>query len=80
MLAHPPFGIAVEVKLLGGATGSAFFFQCSLRRGQSRSQYPEGRAGDVVEPHAMAELYRLRISAMFAADSDLELGTGLAAF
>src|SRR4051795_309177 len=46
---------------------------------QPGDRHPEGRAGDVVEPGGVEEVHRLRVTAVLAADADLELGAGLAA-
>src|SRR5260370_7961356 len=56
-----------------------FFFNYYLSCGQARNRDAEGRSTDVVHPYLMAELHAVGIAAVFAADADLELLTGLAA-
>ena len=53
--------------------------QRRLRRSEARDRDAVGRAGDVIEPQAVAEGDGVRIAAMLAADTELERGTGLAA-
>jgi len=49
-----------------------------LRRGQARDRHAEGRAADVVHAGEVAELDRVRLAAVLAADADLEVGLGRA--
>ena len=43
-----------------------------LGRGQPRDWHAEGRAGNVIQPRVVTELDRSRVSAMFAANAELE--------
>src|SRR3954471_20073367 len=47
-----------------------------LRRRESSDGYPEWGAGDVIHPQPIAEAYGGGISAVFAADAELEIGPG----
>src|SRR5262249_34680968 len=49
-----------------------------LRRSQARREHTERRAGDVRQPDLVAVHHRLRIAAVLAADSQLDVGPGLA--
>src|SRR3954471_9725805 len=49
-----------------------------LRRGQPCDRHAERRARDIVERELMTEGHRGGIAAVLAANSDLELGAGLA--
>src|SRR6185369_10880914 len=46
--------------------------QRRMRCGQAGDRDSEGRAGDVVEAHVVAELDAVRVAAVLAADPDLE--------
>ena len=48
-----------------------------LRRRQAGDGHAEGRAGDVVQTGPVAEVDGGRIAAVFAADAQLDVGTGL---
>src|ERR1700733_7986415 len=50
-----------------------------LRGGEACDRHAVRRAGDVIETDLVTERHRGRIAAMFAADADLQVGTGLAA-
>src|SRR4029453_15500162 len=50
-----------------------------LGRGEPRDRHHVGRAGDVGHPDAVAELHRRGLTAVLAADADLQIGHGVAA-
>ena len=51
----------------------AALFDGGLRRGEPRDRHAERRAAHVVQPGAVAELDRLGVAAVLAADADLEV-------
>src|ERR1041385_5218576 len=53
--------------------------QLGLRRGEARDRHAIGRARYIVEPDFAAELNRGRVAALLAADTELDVGAGLAA-
>ena len=53
--------------------------QRRLRGGEAGDRHAVGRAGDVVEAELVAELDRVRIAAVFAADAELDVRAGAAA-
>src|SRR5687768_17471457 len=69
------FDLADDAAVLGGAR----LGQRGLRGGEARDGHAIGRAAHVVEPQLMAELYRIRIAAVLAANAELDVGTGLPA-
>src|ERR1035438_8262955 len=65
--------------LAGGVGGAGLLLlERRLRGRQPGRQQTEWRAGDVVEADPVAEIGRLGIAAMLAADAHLESGPGLA--
>ena len=50
----------------------------SLRGGEAGNRNPEGATTDITEPEVVAEFDARRFSAVLAADSDLDVGPGLA--
>mgnify|MGYP007108684602 CR=1 FL=1 len=56
-----------------------FVFNNGLRRSQARNGYAERRAGYIVEAGSVAEFYRGGIAAVLAANTELNVGLGLAA-
>src|SRR5439155_17800134 len=46
---------------------------------QPAHRYPERRAGHVVQPGVVEEVHRVRVAAVLAADTDLQLRPGRAA-
>src|SRR5438876_10354285 len=66
---HPP----VPFILRPAAAGPLIRSQRRLRRCETRDRHPIRRAGDVIQPDAMAEAYRGGLSAMLAADAELQV-------
>src|SRR5688500_19011352 len=54
------------------AVGAVRLLERRLRGGQAGDRHAVRRAGDVVEPDAVAELHRSRLTTMLAADADLQ--------
>src|ERR1039458_8460298 len=57
----------------------SFLPQTQSQRRQAGDRHAIGRAGHVVQAHAVAELDRTGLAAVFAADADFKIRTGLAA-
>ena len=51
-----------------------------MGRRQSGDRHPEGRAGNIIEPHVVALSDRLRIAAVFAANAALQVRIDGASF
>src|SRR5439155_12657106 len=66
-----------RVTVVVGATGS--FAERRLRCGQAGNWHAEWAARDVVQPDLVAELNRIRVAALLAADAELDLRPCLAA-
>ena len=64
---------------LGGAGGGALLLDGSLRSGKAGNRDAEGAAADVAQSHPVAELHAVRITAVFAANAQLDVWTGRAA-
>ena len=56
------------------------FLDRRLRRRQSRHRHAERRAAHISQAGAVAELHRVRVAAVFAADAEFDVGASLAAF
>ena len=48
---------------------------CSLRRSQTCNRHTERRTADIIQANFVAELHRRRLTAMFAADTALQIRT-----
>src|SRR5271154_991427 len=57
-----------------------FFFNRRLCRSQTRDRHAKWRATDVAQADAMAEFHGVGVTAVFAADAELDVGPRLAAF
>ena len=58
--------------------GLRAFEKYAVRCGETRDRHAIGRAGDIIETHLVAEGHRGRITPMFAANTELDIRTGLA--
>src|SRR5581483_8119773 len=56
----------------GDVLGPVRFLQHRLRSREPCEGHAVGRAADVVEPEPVAELHRLRVAAVLAADAELD--------
>ena len=83
---HPAF---TEGAAFGGAIGPDFgiqrldlcsLFERGLSGGQTRHRHAERRATHVGQAEPVAELHAVRVAAVFAADAELDVGAGAAAF
>ena len=68
-----PAGFKPGRSLTDLAPGHSLLFESSLGGGQLGDGDTERAAADVVKAGAVTELHRLRVTAVLAADADLEL-------
>ena len=77
MLRFQPISIGFQNFLL--VFGRSGIFYSGLSGGQPGNRHPEGGAGDVGEANVVAEVHRGGVSALLAADAQLDVRAGLAA-
>jgi hypothetical protein len=70
----PDLGFRSRLLAQFGSDASAL--QSGLSRGETGYRDAEGRAAHVVEPDAVTDHHARRVAAMFAADPDLQVGSG----